>query len=143
MSKHSRFYMTYLWEILSKERERRTAPRYQPNQSVSIELSWHDPSGRYEKVTGMLLDMSATGVLLLVSREPRLDRPAWVRLVGDKESDWVPVQLVGLDSVDDEHHRVRLRFQEFCPYDFFKRAVNGFEPKTGFMTLRQPLQELH
>jgi hypothetical protein len=82
-----------------------------------------EESVRARKSIAQLLDISQTGMLILSDAAPPDGQRLWLRLESPQVTDWVEVVVKGASPETDGVHRVRLAFQETCPYDFFKAAL--------------------
>jgi len=125
---------------MSRPIDRRGAPRY-PVVANEIVLAWHEDSG-HRQVPGELLNLSQAGALLRVQGLPTSPQRAWIRLVKPAETNWSECQLIatkpGLLSRFQGRGSclVRLRFQETCPYDFFKLSTHGSTLEKAFQEPR-------
>jgi hypothetical protein len=73
----------------------------------------------------LLLNVSQSGLLLLVDEAPPEHKHLFVCLGGPSPTEWVEVDLVDLFRTPRGPHRAHLRFHGLCPYEFFKAAVYG------------------
>ena len=107
--------------------DRRAAPRY-PTRGTAAVIGW--PEGEeYRTVAATLIDISMGGFSAWVEAFPPRGGPVWLRLDGENPSPWVKAYVI--ETITSGHlfwarRRVRLRFLESCPYDFFKAAIEGF-----------------
>ena len=109
------------------ERCRRDAQRYLSKGAVAV-LGW--PEGEaYRTVEARLIDISMGGFSAWVEVFPPRGGAVWLRLDGEKPSAWLKAGVVSTIKNGFSfwaRRRVRCRFLESCPYEFFKAAIEGF-----------------
>jgi hypothetical protein len=104
--------------------ERRSVARYQPRRG-SIFIGWTGPSG-FVSTRGEILNISLGGAAISVAGFPAGLRAASIRLIGDDNGypDWVSVSVLETRNLPDgAQQRIRMKFDGFCPYDFFKAIL--------------------
>jgi hypothetical protein len=70
-----------------------------------------------------VLDISQSGLCLILDRLPPTDRALWIGIGGSNPISWSQVILKSLSELDSGQFLLRLSFVEDCPYDLFKHAV--------------------
>jgi hypothetical protein len=117
--------------VLSNRRDlasdRRTAPRYATKGTAAV-IGWA-VGEEYRTIPATLIDISLGGFSAWVEAFPPRGEAVWLRLDGEKPSPWVKASVVEANTTGClfwTRKRVRLRFLENCPYDFFKAAIDGF-----------------
>jgi len=106
--------------------DRRNAPRYSSKGAAVI--GWSEGE-EYRTVTATLIDISLGGFSAWVEAFPPRGGPVWLRLDGEDSSSWVRAGVISTIKSGCffwTRRRVRFRFLEACPYDFFKAAIEGF-----------------
>jgi hypothetical protein len=71
----------------------------------------------------LLLNISQTGLRILIAHLPPEDSQLWVGMDESKNGIWSPVLLRSIEPADAGRYAVRLSFVEACPYELFKHAV--------------------
>jgi hypothetical protein len=115
--------------------ERRASVRYKTvNKQTSVQLmTWSE-----RQITGSkLVNMSATGALILADRVPMLYRSLWVRVESAPGAGWIAAETVRFGHSKE----VGIRFYRPCPRNFFLGAtlresipsVDDDEIETPFM----------
>jgi len=107
--------------------ERRSASRYVAN-GPSAFLGWYEGDA-YRSTPVRVIDISMAGILVEVELFPPRSGEVWLSLVGQKPSQWIEVSVVKRSREWlrlSLRRRLRLKFLESCPYDFFKVAIDGF-----------------
>ena len=54
--------------------------------------------------------------------------PIWLRLNDPAHPDWVEATVIDIAAQRRGPSLVRIKFQEACPYEFFKAAIRGIVP---------------
>jgi hypothetical protein len=139
MGKHGTSYITRFWDSVRQSKDRRGAPRYTPAEALVACLCWHQ-GDEHKYTKGTIINVSATGILMMVDEVPPPKGAVWIRLEPPHPTDWVEGDTVRVENHWGEPKTARVRFREACPYDMFKAAVNGFAEKEGFMTLPSDLK---
>jgi hypothetical protein len=103
----------------------RTNPRHE--SSARARLAWKDGE-KSRVVPARLLNICRTGAALVVATPPPEAVPVLIRLMGEEPTPWIEADVVGVESLRESRHRVRLKFHEFCPNLFLKSAVLGNIP---------------
>jgi hypothetical protein len=107
--------------------DRRTAMRYATKGTLAV-IGW-SVGAEYQTIAATLIDISLGGFMASVETFPPLGEAVWLRLDGENPSPWIKASVVGTDKTGLfrwTRRRVRLRFLEDCPYEFFKAAIEGF-----------------
>jgi hypothetical protein len=107
--------------------DRRSAPRYATNGTIAV-IGWAE-GDQHRTTAATLIDISMGGLSALVETFPPRGAPVWFRLEGENPSDWLKASVVATNTTGRlcwTRRHVRLRFLESCPYDLFKRAIDGF-----------------
>jgi hypothetical protein len=111
--------------------ERRSATRYAANNPPAF-LGWYE-GDRYRSTPVKVIDLSLSGIQVEVEGFPPSQGEVWLSVVGQKPSQWIEVSIVKR-SREWQHlrlrRRLRLKFLESCPYDFFEVAIEGFKLST-------------
>jgi hypothetical protein len=107
--------------------DRRAAPRYASKGTAAV-IGW--PEGdEHRTIDATLIDISMGGFSAWVETFPPRGVPVWLRLDGENPSPWLKATVVATIKTGCffwTRRRVRLRFLEACPYEFFKGAIEGF-----------------
>jgi len=104
--------------------ERRSVARYEPKQGT-IFIGWTGPSG-FASTRAEILNISLGGAAISVAGFPSGLRSASIRLIGNDNGhpEWVSVIVLEIrDILDGEQQRIRMKFDGFCPYEFFKAIL--------------------
>jgi hypothetical protein len=75
------------------------------------------------KQKAQMVDLSQTGLSLLVEHLPPSDRSLWIGASKSSRIPWSEVALRSLSQLAPGHFLLRLSFLESCPYELFKAAV--------------------
>jgi hypothetical protein len=117
--------------VLSKRHavagERRNASRYETKGTAAF-IGWSE-QGEYRTVAATLIDISMGGFSAWIKTVPPPAEDVWLRLDGEDPPRWIKAHVVAMyktGCLSWARRRVRLRFLEPCPYDFFKAAIEGF-----------------
>jgi hypothetical protein len=127
MSDRRRRDAPILGDRRDSERDRRTAPRY-PTRGAPAVITWAEDN-EYQTIEAVLIDISMGGFSAWVENFPPRGQPVWLRLDGETPSAWLKASVIATNKTGFlfwNRRRVRFRFLEACPYDFFKAAVEGF-----------------
>ena len=114
--------------------ERRSAPRY-ASQGTAAFIGWSDGDDQ-RTIPATLIDISMGGFSAWVDSYPPRGVPVWLRLDGASCSPWLKANVVATGRSGYlfwSRRRVRLRFLEPCPYDFFKEAIQGFTREVNYL----------
>lgn len=103
--------------------DRRKEPRY-PAKHDQANLGWYAEES-YQTLPGRLEDVSSGGASLVLDSATWAGGDVWLCLSGGAQTDWVRAEVVGASQVDGGAQRIRLKFHESCPFDFFKIAAWG------------------
>jgi hypothetical protein len=123
--------------VLGNRREiaadRRAAPRY-PTRGTAAVIGWAEGE-EYCTIAATLLDISLGGFSASVEAFPPRGEAVWLRIEGDNSpSPWVRASVIEANTTGClfwTRKRIRLRFVESCPYEFFKAAIEGFTRQVG------------
>jgi hypothetical protein len=97
--------------------ERRVAVRYEAvNTQTGVELQ--DWAGR-EITRSHLVNISATGAMILADKVPELYRPLWLRIATAPAMGWIAAEPVRFDDFGE----VGIRFYRPCPRDLLQAAT--------------------
>jgi hypothetical protein len=97
--------------------ERRAAVRYEAaNTQTKVELK--DWAGR-GITRSYLVNISATGALILADKIPELYRPLWLRVERAPEMGWVAGEPIRFNETGE----VGIRFYRPCPRDILQAAT--------------------
>ncbi|MDR3638908.1 MAG: PilZ domain-containing protein [Isosphaeraceae bacterium] len=103
---------------------RRREPRY-PAEHGQANLGWYHGES-YRTVAGRLEDVSSGGASLVVDDGATWEGgDVWLCLSGGVRTEWVRAEVAGATQVEGSAQRIRLKFHESCPFDFFKTAAWG------------------
>lgn len=119
--------------------DRRKEPRY-PAKHDRANLGWYCGES-YETLSGRLEDVSSGGASLVLEGATWAGGDVWLCLSGDAGTDWVRAEVVGASQVDGSAQRIRLKFHESCPFDFFKTAAWGKPGSSA--TTQEPASRAH
>lgn len=86
------------------------------------ELISFDPD-RFQKVGALVIDLSQSGIRLILDQPPPPDRKIWLGNSHMQLVDWSEVRLKSVSEHQPGRFMVRLAFVKACPYDVFKCAV--------------------
>ena len=104
--------------------ERRKEPRY-PATHDQANVGWYHGKS-YQTVPGRLEDVSGSGASLVLDDGASWEGgDVWLCLSGSVHTEWVRGAVVAVTQIAGSAQRVRLRFHESCPFDFFKTAAWG------------------
>lgn len=104
--------------------ERRKEPRY-PAKHDQANVGWYRGES-YQTVPGRLEDVSSSGASLVLDDGASWEGgDVWLCLSGGVRTEWVRGEVAGVSQVEGSAQRVRLRFHESCPFDFFKTVAWG------------------
>jgi hypothetical protein len=113
--------------------DRRAAPRY-PTRGTAAVIGWAEGE-EYRTIAATLIDISLGGFFATVESFPPRGEAVWLRIGGDNNpSPWVKASVIEANTTGClfwTRKRVRLRFLESCPYEFFKAAIEGFTRQFG------------
>jgi hypothetical protein len=79
------------------------------------------------KHTAEIVDLSQTGLSVLVAHLPPADRRLWIGIAESDLLSWSEVILRSSSHLAPDLFLLRLSFSETCPYELFKTAVLGQE----------------
>jgi len=103
-------------------------------QGTAAVIGWAE--GEEHRTTpATLIDISLGGFAATVETFPPPGKTVWLRLDGDSPSSWVKAAVIETITTGFfrwARRRVRLRFLEGCPYDFFKAAIEGFSHQIAY-----------
>jgi hypothetical protein len=108
--------------------DHRTNPRHESSERAR--LAWKDGE-KSRVIPARLLNICRTGAALVVATPPPEAVPVLIRLMGEEPTPWIEADVVGVESLRESRHRVRLKFHEFCPNLFLKSAVLGNTPSSA------------
>jgi hypothetical protein len=103
--------------------ERRVAQRYPAVEGRSW-LAWKEGNG-FRRTAAWILNISASGCLVVSDLPPPTDRSIWLRLDNPAVPDWTEARLVDLPSNRDGIYAARLVFRGTCPYALMKAVAFG------------------
>jgi hypothetical protein len=121
------------------EASQRYATRYEPSQRDAC-LAWWNHPGAGDRILideqepavveaqhqfALLLDISHTGASVALDRVPDDESGVWLRLEGDRLSEWSEAEVVGITTSARGPHLVRLAFRTPCPFETLIAAVCG------------------
>jgi hypothetical protein len=103
--------------------ERRSLARYEPKQGA-IFIGWTGPSG-FVSTRAEIVNISLGGAAISVTGFPSGLCSALIRLIADDQGhrDWVSGSVLEVRTILGGQQRIRMRFDGFCPYDFFKAIL--------------------
>lgn len=104
--------------------DRRSSPRYNVVEDAAW-LGWRDET-EFQTRHALILDVSLRGASITADEVPETER-VWICLDGPTPTDWIEARVVGVVRTRMGPHKLRLAFENQCPYAFFKAAVYGFE----------------
>src|SRR3954471_9715373 len=128
-----------LGDHLSNKSERRSMARYTTRGTAAV-IGWAIGQ-EYRTIPATLIDISLGGFSASVETFPPRKESVWLRLDGEDPSPWVKAIMIESRTTGClfwTRRRVRLRFLEDCPYDFFKGAIVGFTLE--FQPRDQPIE---
>jgi hypothetical protein len=131
MSDRRRRNAPVLGERRDLPRDRRSAPRYATRGTAAV-IGWA-VGEEYRTIPATLIDISLGGFSAWVETFPPRGDAVWLRLDGENPSPWVKAGVIEANTTGClfwTRKRVRLRFLETCPYEFFKAAIEGFTHET-------------
>lgn len=73
---------------------------------------------------GRLLNVSASGALILIESVGKQDRPLWVLLERAPETGWIAADVTRFDRPQE----LAIRFRSPCPLEFFLAATFTSDP---------------
>jgi hypothetical protein len=112
-----------MWSAFIPEdfREKRAASRYDAVRSL-VYLGWWEDD-EFRTCAGSLQNLSQSGALINAGQAPPETAPVYLCLAGAEPGEWVETTCSVTTRPRDVFYRLRLRFSEACPYDFFRSAV--------------------
>jgi hypothetical protein len=107
--------------------DRRGSQRYATRGTPAV-IGW-SVGEEYRTIPATLIDISLGGFAAAVETFPPSGEAVWLRLDCENPSPWLKATVVATSKSGYfrwARRRVRLRFLENCPYEFFKAAIEGF-----------------
>ena len=86
---------------------------------------WAEPE--FRTCAARLIDLSHGGALVHVAIAPPEEPGLWLCLAGAPPGDWVEVEIVVREVLNQDFVKLRLRFPDSCPYELFEGAVLGHD----------------
>jgi hypothetical protein len=117
----------------------RYATRYEPTQRDACLAWWNVPANgdrilvdeqepfetEPQHYFALLLDISHTGASVALDCVPDDEAGVWLRLEGDRLSEWTEADIVGVTTSARGPHLIRLAFRTPCPFETLIAAVCG------------------
>jgi hypothetical protein len=107
---------------IRQESDRRVCFRYEV-EGMTLLLAWAEVAETFVRKESSILDISQSGLSLIVDCLPPGDRKLWVGMGGMEPGEWAEVAVRSVSAPKPGQYRLGLSFAHGCPYSLFRLAV--------------------
>jgi len=107
---------------IRQEWDRRDCFRYEV-EGMTLLLAWAEVAETFVRTESSILNISQSGLSLIVDCLPPGDRKLWVGMGGVEPGEWAEVAVRSVSVPKPGQYRLGLSFAHGCPYSLFRAAV--------------------
>jgi len=90
---------------------------------MTLLLTWAEVAEIFVRKQASILNISQSGLSLIVDCLPPGDRKLWVGMEGTEPGEWAQVAVRSVSEPKPGQYRIGLSFVYGCPYSLFRFAV--------------------